>query len=137
MQRLIIDTNVLVAALIQKSYPYFIMNYIPAGKNIKWCISDEIQNEYSEVLRRCKFLKYRDFSVNAENLLVSIEEVTDKYATAIKLSIIKDSSDNKFLELAATCKADFLITGNTNDFTMSSFGRTKIVTPKEYWENCR
>ncbi len=38
------------------------------------------------------------------------------------------------LELADECKADFVITGNTTDFTFSSYKETKIVTPKEYWE---
>lgn len=48
--------------------------------------------------------------------------------------MIKDVDDNKFLELSETCKADFLITGNTNDFTMRDYKGTKIVTPKEFWE---
>jgi predicted nucleic acid-binding protein len=51
------------------------------------------------------------------------------------LEIIRDLDDNKLLELAATCEADFIITGNTNDFTMHKYKSTKIVTPKEYWEN--
>jgi predicted nucleic acid-binding protein len=38
------------------------------------------------------------------------------------------------LELALVSKADFIITGNTNDFTMSHFQGTKIVSQKEYWE---
>jgi predicted nucleic acid-binding protein len=41
------------------------------------------------------------------------------------------------LELAEESKADFIITGNTNDFTMNKHKKTKIVTPKEYWENYR
>jgi predicted nucleic acid-binding protein len=39
------------------------------------------------------------------------------------------------LELADICSADFLITGNTNDFTFSQYKETKIVLPKEYWDN--
>ncbi|MCY7410090.1 MAG: hypothetical protein LH473_07440 [Chitinophagales bacterium] len=49
--------------------------------------------------------------------------------------MISDLDDNKFLDLSSSSKADYLITGNTNDFTMKSFRRTKIVTPREYWEN--
>jgi predicted nucleic acid-binding protein len=47
--------------------------------------------------------------------------------------LMKD--DNMFLELADECMADFIITGNTNDFTFSAYKQTKIVNPKEYWEN--
>jgi hypothetical protein len=27
------------------------------------------------------------------------------------------------------------MTGNTNDFTMDKYKTTKIVSPKDYWEN--
>ncbi len=53
----------------------------------------------------------------------------------IKLNIISDIDDNKIIELADECNADFIITGNTNDFTFSSYKNTKILTPKDYWEN--
>jgi uncharacterized protein len=100
-------------------------------------VSDEVVQEYQIVLRRKKFFKYPDFGFYAENLLVSIEANATIYYPEIKLTILKDPDDNKFLELASTCNADFLITGNTVDFTMSSFEQTKIVTPKEYWEKYR
>jgi predicted nucleic acid-binding protein len=45
------------------------------------------------------------------------------------------NNSNILLELADICFADFLITGNTNDFTFSQYKETKIVTPKEYWDN--
>lgn len=53
----------------------------------------------------------------------------------IQLTIISDKDDNKLLELAEESTADFLITGNTNDFTLKKYKQTRIVTPKEYWEN--
>jgi len=137
MQRIVIDTNVIVSSFIQKSYPFFIIDSLPTAKNIQWCISDDVLDEYTEVLRRTKFLKYKGFTLNAESLLTDIEGLTVMHYPEITLAIIKDTSDNKFLELAATCNAHFLITGNTNDFTMSSFGHTRIVTPKEYWEKYR
>lgn len=34
-----------------------------------------------------------------------------------------------------SCLAYFIITGNTNDFTFPAYKQTKIVSPKEYWEN--
>lgn len=40
-------------------------------------------------------------------------------------------------ELAVFSNAEFLITGNTRDFTIDKFEDVKIVTPGEYWENHR
>ena len=39
----------------------------------------------------------------------------------IKIEIIPDKSDNKFLEIVMVSCVDFLITSNTNAITMSAF----------------
>jgi len=39
------------------------------------------------------------------------------------------------LDLAAASSADYLITGNTNDFQITEFEYTRILTPKEYWDS--
>ena len=40
--------------------------------------------------------------------------------------IIKDESDNRLLELADISKADFIITGSTNDFTMETHNKNRV-----------
>jgi putative PIN family toxin of toxin-antitoxin system len=134
MQKVVIDTNVIVSALIQKSYPFFIINDLVLNDLIDVCISEEVMEEYFAVLHRKKFLKYPEFVVNAEAFLIAIEYWAAKFKPKNRLTILKDPGDNKFLELSKECHADFLITGNTNDFTMRKFGKTKIVNPKEFWE---
>jgi putative PIN family toxin of toxin-antitoxin system len=133
MQKIVIDTNVLVSSLIQRSYPYHIVVEIFSNDKIQVCLSDELFTEYFNVLNRDKFSKFPDFIANAQVLLIDIEKIAVKYVPTVRLEIIKDLDDNKLLELAETCQADFLITGNTNDFTISDYKGTKIVTPKEYW----
>lgn len=133
MQKIIIDTNVLVSSLIQRAYPFQILIELFSNENIELCISNEILKEYFDVLNRKKFVKFADFAVNAQTLLVDIEKRGVEYFPTSKVEIIKDPDDNKFLELAETCEADFLITGNTKDFTLDSYKSTKIVSPKEYW----
>ncbi|MFA5817258.1 MAG: putative toxin-antitoxin system toxin component, PIN family [Bacteroidales bacterium] len=133
MQKIVVDTNVLVSALIQHSYPYHIVVEIFSNDEIQLCLSDELFAEYFNVLKRKKFAKFPDFIANSQALLVDIEKRAIKYYPTIRLEIIKDLDDNKLLELAETCSADFLITGNTNDFTLVEYKGTKIVSPKEYW----
>ncbi|MHA7830119.1 MAG: putative toxin-antitoxin system toxin component, PIN family [Flagellimonas sp.] len=67
-------------------------------------------------------------------LITRLSEMAETYEPKTKLDMIADESDNRLLELAQISKADFIITGNTNDFSMDSFEGTKIMTPKEYWE---
>ena len=134
MQRVVLDTNVLVSSLIQRSHPYRIVNDFLLSRKIELCISDSVLAEYYDVLNRKKFSKYSDFLEKSEAMLADIELNANKFRPRRKLKIIRDHSDNKFLELSETSKAHFLITGNTNDFTMRNYKRTKIVTPKEYLE---
>jgi len=137
MQKIIIDTNVLVSALIQRSYPNFIVNYCVLENLVELCISGELIEEYLDVLHRPKFSRYPDFVNKAEFVLAQIESKATNFFPKERFEIIDDKNDNRLLELASEANADFIITGNTNDFTMSYFKGTRIVSPKDYWDNFR
>ncbi|NJL15366.1 MAG: hypothetical protein HC913_21770 [Microscillaceae bacterium] len=68
-------------------------------------------------------------------MLADIETKAKKFVPTAKLDLISDKDDNMILELADECLADFVITGNTNDFRFSVHKQTKIVSSKAYWEN--
>ncbi|HEY5326512.1 MAG TPA: putative toxin-antitoxin system toxin component, PIN family [Mucilaginibacter sp.] len=133
MQKIVIDTNVIVSSIIQRGFPYKIVNELFIEDKIQLCVSDELMAEYYEVLSRPKFAKFHDFFTRAEALLVDIEDKATKFVPTIKLDLISDADDNMILELADKCLADFVITGNSTDFTFPTYRQTKIVTPKEYW----
>lgn len=73
MQKLVIDTNVFVSALIQKSYPFLIISELFVEGKIQLCISNDLLREYYAVLNRKKFAKYPDFLNKAEMLIADIE----------------------------------------------------------------
>ena len=135
MQKIVIDTNVIVSALIQRSYPFRIINDLFLENKFQLCVSDELMAEYYKVLSRPKFAKFHDFFARAEALLVDIEMKSKKYVPTIKLDLISDVDDNMILELADECLVDYIITGNTTDFTFPFYKLTRIITPKEYWES--
>jgi len=134
MLKIVVDTNVLVSALIQRGYPYLIVDAVFADSAIEVCLSDALFAEYVDVLNRERFAKFANFIANAQLLLTDLEARAVKYHPINQLHIINDKSDNKLLELAEISKAHYLITGNTNDFTMHYFQGTEIVTPKAFWE---
>ena len=135
MQKIIIDTNVIVSSLIQKSYPYRIIFDLFIEDKICLCISPPLMAEYYAVLERPKFAQFQEFTTKARAVLANIEIKAIRYDPKVTLYLVSDKDDNKILELADECGADFVITGNTNDFTFPSYKQTKIVTPKDYWEN--
>ncbi len=134
MQKIVIDTNVLVSSLLTKGYPFRIIFDLVLEKKVLLCLSEKVWEEYVEVLNRKKFSEYHGFKTNAEIVLSKINDLSVKFYPDAKLSLINDEPDNRLLELAVSAKADFLITGNTNDFTFSEYGRVKITEPAIYWE---
>ncbi len=104
MQKIVIDTNVIVSSLIQRNYPNFIINELFIENKFQLCISEALMSEYYEVLSRPKFLRFQDFFIRAEALLADIEMKATKYYPAIKIELISDDDDNMILELADECK---------------------------------
>ncbi len=135
MQKIVIDTNVIVSSIIQKNYPYRIVYELFVNDKFLVCVSKELMAEYYQVLSRPKFSRFPDFFKRAESLLADIETKGKIFTPNTKIDLISDKDDNMILELADKCLADFIITGNKNDFTFPTFKKTKIVSPKEYWEN--
>ena len=132
--RLVLDTNVLVSANIQRSYPYYIVDRILSDDDLILCISDELFSEYVEVLNREKFARFPDFHARTQILLADIEVHSMKFTPKTRVELIADGPDNRILELAETCGADYIVTGNTNDFTMPEYKGTRIISPREFFE---
>ena len=64
MQKVILDTNVIISSLIQKNYPYLIVDHCIDGNAII-CVSNSLLREYLQVIERPKFAKFVDFKSNA------------------------------------------------------------------------
>ena len=133
MHKIILDTNVIISSLIQKSFPYKIVNELFIENKITLCVSQALMTEYHQVIHRPKFYEYYDFAERAKSLLTDIEIKSIMFFPKISLSLISDKDDNKILELADVSLADFIITGNTTDFSFPYYKQTRIVTPKEYY----
>ena len=74
MQKIIIDTNIIVSSLISKSYPFKLISEIVLNSKAELCLSNEVLDEYIEVLLRKKFLKFTNFTDNANLILKYIQK---------------------------------------------------------------
>jgi len=134
MQKVILDTNIIVSSLIQKSYPHYIVYDYVLNERFQLCLSETLLNEYRDVVSRPKFSKINNFAYNAEIVLNRIVKIAHFFEPVTQILIIKDKSDNKLLELADESNANFLITGNSIDFTFSYYKKTQILSPHSFWE---
>ena len=133
MHRIVIDTNVLISAALSKSYPYRIVYDLIFEEKVLTFASDPILKEFKDVVEYPKFKKYPDFAFNTRNIIDGLLRFSILVQPNIFVDVIKDKSDNKFLDAALSCSADFLITGNTNDFNFHRFENTEIIPPEKYW----
>ncbi len=128
----VIDTNVLVAALItrnENSPTVRILRFLANG-NIIPVYSEEIVKEYNDVLRRKKFKL-------PENIIINLlKDIMDNGLEITELSavneVMPDSKDVVFyaVTLSAQEKEAYLVTGNGKHFPKKPF----VVTPAELIE---
>ena len=132
--QIVIDTNVLVAALRSKrgaSYKLFML--ISSGK-FTIHISVPLILEYEDVAKRL----LKDIPLTEQD----IDDILD-YLCAIAQQqqvfylwrpYLKDPKDDMVLELAVTANCDFIVTYNKRDFDGAERFGLGVVTPKEFLE---
>jgi len=131
----VIDTNIVVSAAIGNGYSKRILKKIIFDDTINICISTEIVKEYDRVSNYLRIQKkYPLFKEEMDDMILSLKEIARVYFPTQSFSILKDISDNIYLDLAHEAKAHYNITGNKNDFSIAQFEQTKIVSPKEFCE---
>lgn len=133
---IVIDTNVFISSIIgQLGYSRRIFDELILTNEVKICLSQEVFDEYYEIANRTRFAKYQDFHTKANELLDKIREQAIWFTPKERIKILPDEDDDKFIELAIEASAQYIVTGNTNDFIISEFRGIKIYTPKQYYEN--
>jgi len=90
MQKVVIDTNVIISSLIQESFPYKIVNEIFMENKIILCVSEALMKEYYDVLQRPKFALYHDFIVRVELLRTDIEAKAIMYFPQISIDLLSE-----------------------------------------------
>lgn len=127
----VIDTNVLVSALLSKhvdAATVQVMDQLFSKKFIP-LLSNEILREYHEVLRRKKF----HFSEELVHEVLEVIELYGKIVIPKPLSIsLPDMKDLPFYEVVMEKRKDnaYLVTGNTKHFPHEP----QVVTAHEFLE---
>ncbi len=134
MQKLVLDTNVVVSSCISEFNPpgKIIDELFMEGK-IALCISQPVLAEYVEVLNRKKFSNYKGFAANAQKFLLFLSENGLWFEPETNFQICTDPDDDILLDLAFAASADFVVNGNLKHFPMKEFHGIPVLSPAEYW----
>ena len=128
--RFVLDNNILVSALlIKNSLPFQIIQKIENQGLILY--SEATLLELNRVLNRKKFDKY--FTVEEkQEFILKLIEMSELIEIKESITICRDSKDDKFLELAISGKADFIITGDQDLLVLNPFRNIEIITANEF-----
>lgn len=125
--RIVLDTNVLVSALLNpEGIPSIILGLVLNGK-LKLLYDNRILSEYIKVLHSKKFKFKPEWVEPLIDFIRSESEFIIAYPVA---NFFKDEDDKKFYEIAKTANAKYLITGNTKHFSKEDM----VKTPKEFFD---
>jgi putative PIN family toxin of toxin-antitoxin system len=111
--KVIIDTNIIISAILKDRIPEQVILFVAERDGFDWLVSSDILAEYKAVVHRPKFKLPPDI---IEKWLMLFDLRTVYIDVEIELDFPRDQKDAKFLACAIAGAANFLITGD-KDFT--------------------
>jgi putative PIN family toxin of toxin-antitoxin system len=132
-RRFVFDTNVLISAfLFSKGKP---RQAFDKAQDIGIIIfSNAAFSELEEVLYRRKFDKYLPLEMRQE-LLENLIETVEFIEVTELVNECRDPKDNKYLELAITCQAECIVTGDDDLLVLNPWRSIEILTVVEFLAN--
>lgn len=128
MIRVVLDTNVVVSALLKPAGLEATVLLLCLRREIALYLSPPIFAEYQRVLYKPK-LKFHPHRVEA--VLGDIGAASRLVHPHRTLMDAKHEPDNRFLECALTARADYLVTGNKKHFP-KTWEPARIVNAREF-----
>jgi len=125
MIRVVLDTNVLVSAMLARHGNEALVLRLARTSIFQVCVSRAILEEYEVVLHR------PELRLDLDDLFAFLRAEALVADPQIKVNASPDQDDNRFLECAEAAKADFLVTGNKRHFP-TNWKNTKVVNAREF-----
>ena len=123
--KVVIDTNVVVSAVLRDKDPEAVILWIAAQPDWDWVASPEILAEYTSVLSREKFSLPADI---LEDWIRLFDRLLTIVKIDLKMEFSRDRKDASFLACALAVQADYFITGD-RDFEEAQKLIQTIILP--------
>lgn len=131
-ERIVIDTNLLIsAALNDKSASYEALS--KAYENYTILQSNDTFDEFLEVIEREKFDKYLT-NERKEEFLQDLTNESEFIPIDHETDACRDEKDNKFLELAVSGDAKYIVSGDRDLLDLGEYQNIEILSPSQFLE---
>jgi putative PIN family toxin of toxin-antitoxin system len=125
--RILLDTNVLIAAFIARGSCHELLEYCIRRHTL--VTSDFILDELRETLIR-KFKRTSETAEEAGTLLRSQMEVV--VPAPLETPVCRDPDDDSILAAAVTGNCELIITGDKDLLVLREFGDVEILSPSDF-----
>lgn len=131
MTRAILDTNVLVSALLFGGQPRELLAL--NGRRYHLVLSEPILDELRAVLAYPKFQKYGLNTDTIHSLTSTLARAAEMVEGDLHVPVFKpDPKDTPLLACALETGADFLVTGDRALLELGEYEGTRILTPRQF-----
>ena len=127
MIRVVLDTNIVVSALLQSLGPPAQVLVLAISGALQLCVSGPVYAEYEEVISRPRFHRTAEVISGA---LRAVRENSLWVRPTETVRACSDPDDDILLECPQAAEAAYLVTGNLRHFP-ESWKRTRIVTARQ------
>jgi putative PIN family toxin of toxin-antitoxin system len=126
IKKIVLDTNILVSALLFKGGLSSIIDLWKTGRIIP-VFSKETFAEFKAVL------EYPKFSLAEQEIKMIIEKQVLPYFEIVDIiykikNICRDPDDDKFIACAVSASADFIVTGDMDLLEIGKYKSVKIIS---------
>ena len=130
MMRVVLDTNVLVSAILLKGRLPMFQELWKSG-TLSPLLSKETFQEFKTVLG------YPKFSLSADEIKAIIEDEILPYFEVVVIKekiegVCRDPNDDMFLAVAVNAQAPYVVTGDKDLSALRKYKSIVIVSPQEY-----
>ena len=126
----VVDTNWYVSATINKNSRRTFFTLL-SNKNIQVYYSQELLQEYEQVISRATFSKFISFQQVGRFIKLLLPELSPIKVSS-KLRLSRDSKDDFILALAVDAGVDYLITSDFDLLVLQKVGKTKILNMSDF-----
>lgn len=125
MLRIVIDTNVLISAVISNGKPRRLLK-LAAQNHFLLIKSEDSMREFARVLRRPKFKITGGEARKAGQVLLGLGKTVK--VTSSRRVVVADPNDDIFINTALDGNADYVVTGDVHLLDLAQYEGIEIVS---------
>ncbi len=127
--RIVLDTNVIISAIIFKGKPREIYD-LALNEVFKTISSSTLISELTGILAKRFLLSFAEINV----IEFEIKEIFEFVHPKKSINVVRDIDDNHVLEAAVEGKCQYIITGDKDLLDLKSYNQITILTPSDFLE---